>query len=358
MPTQEQFRDYAIDQFNAGTVIQQLVFPRNLFPFRQPILFAGLCAWVIANKEIAFIHSAMVLKITGIVTNQQRKIEARLGPNPFDNPWAKPALARLSIAADPKLRKLHDLVLEPLGGFEASARGLSAAQVAQYRRQQARTVWTVVVLMRIFHLHRDIDATAWRKPINLEFASKLAMELLGQTEKRLSLITIRNRWNAVHASAPLIYTASLIKSGDRSLLDRLCDEPPKYSKGLVFRWFRLARSISREILEECKFPPNQQKLLLNFPTLQRAILPSPELKLCHAQWLVKRFQEEKVSFSDLARTIPDCKLAPSSKTRADNTNTAPNRVACRACASFSGRFDQAFNPIPRRGDHAAVNPTF
>jgi hypothetical protein len=344
--SQRRFRDYAIDRFDPDLIVRKLVANNKKYERLFPVLFRGLCAWVLDNNDGRFVHDSMVRYIGDLLAKAEMKRKEE-----FESKGMNPAICLLGPPLGLKFRPLLEWAYIPFGGISSILEACSSCELDQVRKSRVDNAKSVIDLMSVFHLYATTGGNAIHpKSMTVEFASKL-VESLQRRRDKAKLITeslgadrIRDRWNEGARSSALIYAASLLEYKGDPLFGILFTRSPKYFQTRVLRWLNLGKRITKSVRKNCKFQVGKTPQFVRFPAKMKSVgIPPSRLRLCEALWLVEQYQDVSKEWPEIAEIVRGHAQKPCSIAE----RASPDAI-CAACQKFLRRFDAELQPVMRR----------
>lgn len=228
--TKRRFAQYAWKSFDAREVIAVLASPKASFPGHKPVLFAGLCAWIMNPVGRGGLsRAAMTLNAAKLV--HRAEVEGRRS---HKVPFVGEMRAKLLLLGPDFFEQIY----YPMGGLNQVLRHASRDELQIKLKARALPMQRALTMMTIFHHHAEhlLDTELYRKP-SIETAANLVIELdteaviRWQNRKKLPEGTMVKRcWRSVNPSIAFAYAAmDVTVAPGRNLLDVIIDGTATYA---------------------------------------------------------------------------------------------------------------------------------
>lgn len=247
------FIDYAWQKFDTKTVIEVLLDDHATYRAQKPILFSGLCAWVISSHDLSLCRNAMLLVAIEHIKRAEKL--GRTAYKEYDAPNGK-------ILGDifGRLRWLGDGFYEdfyyPIGGLATIVDCFSVDGFRKCSERRATDLKISIAIMQIFDHHaKHLNNSELYYAASESKAYELIRLIHGQrnSDFGIGIEKFERIWKQSRGAAALIYAASTIMTGEgESLLDKICKGSVSYENegDYLINWVRRARYASNTILNK------------------------------------------------------------------------------------------------------------
>lgn len=252
-PGAPRFIDYAWAKFDPTTVMSVLVSKEPTYAALKPILFSGLCTWVVCPEKRSLRQHGMLL--VGIEYLRAAETEGRrvfAGRDVPSHEMLGDILGRVSVLGQDFFSDFY----YPVGGLAQVLRSTTPGNFQRSLAKHAEAARTVVAMMEIYDYH----AKHLRDPKHYYQASegkgyKLVRLIRGKHRREvgISVELSEDRWRkqGLHRTAALSYAASTISSDEGgSLFDAICTGTATFAQHghLLPTWIGRGRYAAEMIL--------------------------------------------------------------------------------------------------------------
>jgi len=277
-PGAPRFIDYAWKTFDPRMVMAILTSEAPTYAALKPILFSGLCTWVVCPRRDGLRQHGMLL--TGIEHLRSAETDGRKVFAGRDMPGHEllgDILGRVRVLGQDFFSDFY----YPIGGLAQVLRSTTPGNFRRSLTKHARDTLTIVTLMQIFDHHtKHLGNRALYYQASQGKGFELVRDLYRArgTQTGSSVEISKDRWKALGGNAALIYAASTIpESAGQSLLNAICAGEATYEKHghLLRTWISRARYSAKFVLGGMFEPSLGHEQLALLPDLPSNPTPEP-----------------------------------------------------------------------------------
>lgn len=243
------FQKNAWAKFNAKACLRILADEREAYAGLKQVLYAGICAWMIAPQNSKLIKSALALATLTTLANAEKEALAGGWPRTI----AADIIARSTILGPEFIEEIY----YPIGGAIGLARAPSIKEFKLEIASGFPRIEYAISIIKIYHHHVThlLGQPRYGKP-SLNKAAELITELdikHGDHKTPTKSRYLKDAWAQNRDTIALIYAASKTKAGDKNLLQKitLCQNNYKNDAYRIPLFLGKAKFISEKILSKC-----------------------------------------------------------------------------------------------------------
>lgn len=285
------FIDYAWRRFDVNTALKILADPRNSYFAHKRVLFAALCAWIVAPDSNILRRTSIVVEVAKSLRDSERRELKRY-------PASKTFAGHLARIIRPGLL-FYDEVYFPIGGMARLIDAPSAKNYTIIYMKHSKHIDVTVEIMEIFHHHAvRLDDTDRYRAASLKKACCLAVKFRGppreKEDRRLDSTNTEKRWRLQRDSAALAYAASSIPAPPFDSLLHVMKEGAgswKLHGHLLEECLKKALYAERFILSKLYKNSARTSANLNFPELKPLRIIAPKFSPLNAAVIAGEFRK-------------------------------------------------------------------
>ncbi len=291
------FIDYAWRDFDINTVLKVLTHQSQSYFAHKPVLFAALCAWIVAPKSDILRRSSIVVEVgRSLKEAEKRALKAY--------PDSKAFASHLGRAAESGLQ-FYEEIYFPIGGMTRIIDAPSSKNYAKIFMKYSRNAPIAVEIMRIFHHHAlRLDDVDRYRIASLSNACEVAVAIRGpkktKEEVKPDRLNTEKRWRLLRSSAALAYSASTIAAAPFENLLHVMEEGAgswKHHGHLLEECVRKALYAETFILSKIYKNTEEGSTKLDLPAFAALRIPAPRFGPTHAATIADKFRRSAGSRS-------------------------------------------------------------
>lgn len=298
-PNAKPFITYAWDNFDPQAVIGRLLDESPAYDALKPILFSGLCTWVVSPSKHSLRRHGMLL--VGIEHLQAAELAGRDIFSSTNWPGFEVLgdfVGRTRVLGPDFFSDFYN----PIGGLDRILRTPTKRNFRKNINKHSTAALTAVSMMEVYDYHTKClsdQKLYYQKSEGMGY--KLVRKIRdSRRDTGISVELSKERWIKLEASrtAALSYAASTLPITDKlSLLDAICEGAANFEDHgkLLLQWIGRARYAAGVVLGDFTKPEIGRINLSYLPDIPMEITPIPEFTADEQNIIVTKFARSKLT---------------------------------------------------------------